>query len=67
MNHFIESADRATHCKIVAAALLAAVVIVGIATAARVNSAAGIAEASPVIKAGKPMVLTNRHAEMAVR
>jgi hypothetical protein len=67
MNHSLESADRATHRKIVAAALLAVVVILGIATAARVNSATGIAEASTVIKAGKPMVLTNRHSEVAVR
>lgn len=56
MNHSIHSADRATHLKIVIAALTIA--IVGSATVLRFNSKPASIETTAVFKAGKPVVLT---------
>lgn len=66
MNHSIYSADRLTHCKVVVVALAAAIIIVGISTATRASSSA-TREAVAVIKAGKPIVLTDRDASVIVR
>jgi hypothetical protein len=58
MNHSIYSADRATHSRIVAVALSAAIIVAGLATVSRVNSNINTAETAAVIKAGKPIALT---------
>jgi hypothetical protein len=57
MNHSIHSADRATHLKIVAVALVAGIAVAGFAICARTN--ADYSQTARVIKAGKPVVLTS--------
>jgi len=62
MNHSLLSADRQTHMKIVAIALVAAigVVAVGISTHVAGTSVAnaGIDTTAPVLHAGKPVAYT---------
>ncbi len=55
MNHSIYSADRLTHLKIVALALVAGIAISGFAISARVGSDTGTVA---VVKAGKPMAVS---------
>jgi hypothetical protein len=57
MNHSIHSADRATHLKIVVIALVAGIVVAGLGISARTNT--DYAQAAHVIKAGKPVAVTN--------
>jgi len=57
MNHSIHSADRATHVKIVAMALVAGIAVAGIAISARSN--VDYSQSARIIKAGKPVVLTS--------
>ena len=63
MNHSIHSADRATHLKIVVVGLVAALLIsvIGI-SAQQLNLGTDIltAQAPTVIKAGGPVVFTDR-------
>jgi hypothetical protein len=62
-NSTIFTADRATHVKIVAIALVASIaaLLVGMTarTATVADSAARIQTAGPAVKAGKPMAITN--------
>lgn len=51
MNHSFYSADRATHMKIVAAALAASIGIAGFAIAVRINSHDGFSQTAQVTKA----------------
>ncbi|WP_024506872.1 hypothetical protein [Bradyrhizobium sp. ARR65] len=62
MNHSLHSADRATHLKIVVVALVAglAVAALGVATRGHVD----YTQTAHVIKAGKPVVMTNSNAMM---
>ena len=60
MNHSIHSADRATHLKIVVIALVAGIVVAGLGISARTN--ADYAQATHVIKAGKPTMVTSSDA-----
>lgn len=63
MNHSLLTADRRTHFKIVAVALLAALVIVVAGVSARVSdsgSTAARGSATTVVKAGKPPVYSTR-------
>ncbi|MGE5159337.1 MAG: hypothetical protein ACM3OF_14465 [Gemmatimonas sp.] len=55
MNHSIYSADRLTHLKIVALALVAGIAISGFAISARVGADTGTVA---VAKAGKPMAVS---------
>ncbi len=57
MNHSIHSADRATHVKIVAMALVAGIAVAGIAIFASSN--VDYSQSARIIKAGKPVVLTS--------
>ncbi len=57
MNHSIHSADRATHLKIVVIALVAGIVVAGLGISARMN--ADYTQTAHVIKAGKPVAVTN--------
>ena len=57
MNHSIHSADRATHLKIVAVALVAGIAVAGFGIAARTN--VDYTQTAHVIKAGKPVVVTS--------
>jgi endonuclease V-like protein UPF0215 family len=57
MNHSIHSADRATHLKIVAVALLAGIAVAGFGIAARSN--VDDSQTAHLIKAGKPVVVTS--------
>jgi hypothetical protein len=61
MNHSIYSADRTTHLKIVVVALVAAIAVAGFGISARSTSDEGLAQtaSTPVMKAGKPVVITS--------
>ncbi len=60
MNHSLYSADRPTHFKIVAVALISATLVAGIGIAARVSGPDGLIEARmPVIKAGAPVAISD--------
>jgi hypothetical protein len=61
MNHSIYSADRSTHLKIVVVALVAGIVVAGLGISARTYSS-DYAQTAQVIKAGKPMTVTNANA-----
>lgn len=54
MNHSIYSADRTTHLKIVAVALVAGISLAGFGIAARVNDMSNATQSAQVIKVGKP-------------
>jgi hypothetical protein len=57
MNHSIQSADRATHLKIVVVALIAGIAVAGFGISARTT--ADYSQTAHVIKAGKPVVVTS--------
>ena len=63
-NSSLRSADGATHVKIVAVALIAGMMVIGVGIAARTNLDLATAEngrleaKGPVIKAGKPTAFT---------
>jgi hypothetical protein len=57
MNHSIHSADRSTHLKIVVIALVAGIIVTGFGIFARGGS--DYTQTARVIKAGKPVVVTN--------
>ena len=63
-NHSLVTADRGTHLKIAAIALIAAVLVVTVGFRARVadtaTATARIATTGPVVKAGKPAAFTSR-------
>ncbi|HLZ04618.1 MAG TPA: hypothetical protein VKR55_21040 [Bradyrhizobium sp.] len=56
MNHSMYSADRTTHLKIVVAALIAAIAMTSIALSSHLTQNIS---AVAVVKAGKPVVMTN--------
>ena len=60
VNHSFHSADRSTHLKIVAVALVAGIAVVGFGIAAR-NSTdfTQTAQTTHVVKAGKPVIVTS--------
>ena len=57
MNHSIQSADRATHLKIVVVALIAGIAVAGLGLSAR--TASDDSQIARIQKAGKPVVLTS--------
>jgi hypothetical protein len=57
MNHSIQSADRATHLKIVAVALVAGAMLTVFGTSLRPNT--GFAQTVHVIKAGQPTMMSS--------
>jgi hypothetical protein len=59
MNHSIYSADRGTHLKVVVVALCAAVAVAGLGLASRTTSSDGEAHAARIVKAGKPVLVTD--------
>jgi hypothetical protein len=65
MTHSLIGADRSTHFKIVAVALVSAIVLVMVGITARVAETTDAASArlqaeGPVLKAGKPSIVTTR-------
>jgi hypothetical protein len=58
MNHSFHSADRATHLKILAVALVAGIAVTAFGIAARFNIDDS-QTAAHVIRAGKPVVITS--------
>jgi len=64
MTHSLIGADRTTHFKIVAVALLSAIVLVMVGITARVTESdtttARLQAEGPVLKAGKPATFTIR-------
>jgi hypothetical protein len=63
MNHSIYSADRSTHLKIVVVALVAGIVVAGLGISARTSSD-DYTQTAHVIKAGKPVAVTNSGTSM---
>jgi len=61
MNHSIYSADRMTHLKIVVVALVVGIFVAGFGITARATSDTGFTQTAsvPVMKAGKPVVITS--------
>ena len=57
MNHSIHSADRATHLKIVAVALVAGIAVAAFGITARSN--VDYSQTAHVVKAGKPVMVTS--------
>jgi hypothetical protein len=57
MNHSIHSADRSTHLKIVGVALATGIAVTALGIATR--SSVDYTQTARVIKAGKPVVVTN--------
>ncbi|MDH6262162.1 hypothetical protein [Bradyrhizobium sp. BR13661] len=64
MNHSIYSADRSTHLKVVAVALVAGIALAGFGITARTSSDEGLTQTARVIKAGKPVVITSSNASL---
>jgi len=64
MNHSIYSADRTTHLKIVVMALVAGIAVAGFGISARTFSSSDDYAQARVIKAGKPVVVTNSNTSM---
>jgi hypothetical protein len=64
MNHSIYSADRMTHLKIVAVALVAGIAVAGFGISARVNTDEGYTQTARIIKAGKPVAITSSNASV---
>jgi hypothetical protein len=64
MNHSIYSADRSTHLKIVAVALVAGIAVAGFGITARTGSDDGLTQTARVIKADKPVVITSSNASL---
>jgi hypothetical protein len=62
VNHSFYSADRMTHLKIVVAALIAAIVVVGVGISASLCSDDERAGIARVIKAGEVMTMTSSSA-----
>jgi hypothetical protein len=62
MNHSIYSADRTTHLKIVVVALVAGIAVAGFGISARNTSDEGYTQTARIIKAGKPITVTNSNA-----
>ena len=58
MNHSIYSADRMTHLKVAIVALVAGILVVGIGILTHNSSDEGLTQTTPVMKAGKPVVVT---------
>ena len=61
MNHSLVTADRTTHLKIVAVSLVAAIAVILVGVTARITdtgASAGMQAHGPLLKAGKPAVLT---------
>jgi len=65
MNHSIYSADRSTHLKVVVVALVAGIAVAGFGISARTSSD-DFTQTAHVIKAGKPVAVTNANT-MVVR
>lgn len=64
MNHSIYSADRSTHLKVVAVALVAGIALAGFGISVRSGSDEGLTQTARVIKAGKPVVITSSSASL---
>jgi predicted lipoprotein with Yx(FWY)xxD motif len=62
MNHSIHSADRATHLKIVVVALVAGIAVAAFGMTTRTH--VDYTQTATVIKAGKPMAITNSDTSM---
>ena len=62
MNHTLHGADRATHLKIVVVALVAGIVMAVSGISARATLPDSNVQTAKVIKAGKPVMLTNSEA-----
>jgi hypothetical protein len=58
MNHSIYSADRMTHLKVVAVALVAGILVAGFGISAR-STDEGYTQTARVMKAGHPVMITN--------
>ena len=62
MNHSLYSADRMTHLKIVVAALIVGIGVVGVGISVHLSYDHGEAQTARMIKAGKPVTITSSNA-----
>ena len=64
MNHSLVTADRATHLKIVAVSLVAAIAVILVGVTARITDTGdantNLQAHGPMLKAGKPSAVTAR-------
>ncbi len=58
-NSSLYAADRVTHLKIVAVSLVASIVFLVVAIAARTSLETGYIASGPALKAGQPMAVTH--------
>ncbi len=67
MNHSIYSADRSTHLKVVAVALIAGIAVAGFGISARTSNT-GLTETARVVKAGAVVTVSKMdHTDRFVR
>jgi hypothetical protein len=64
VNHSIYSADRSTHLKVVVVALVAGIAVAGLGISARKSSDDGYTQTARVMKAGKPVAVSNSDTSM---
>jgi hypothetical protein len=62
VNHSLYSADRVTHLKIVVAALIAGIAVVGVGISVHLSSDDGDVRTARVIRAGKLVTITSSSA-----
>ena len=67
MNHSIYSADRTTHLKVVAVALVVGIALAGIGITARVNDLSANTQTAGVVKATNKLVLATSTASAVIR
>jgi hypothetical protein len=64
MNHSIYGADKATHLKIIAVALVVGVVMAGFGLSSHTNSDSVAPQTAGVAKAGKPVAISSSNTSL---
>ena len=64
MNHSIYTADKGTHLKIVAIALVMGIAMAGLGLLSHTNSNSSATQAAGVIKAGRPVAVSSSNASL---
>jgi hypothetical protein len=64
MNHSIYNADKGTHLKIVAVALVVGIAMAGLGLLSHTDSDSAATQVSGVIKAGKPVAVSSSNTSL---